>query len=73
MFFMLIKNSYLLAIPNVVARRALALSDTIPNALIGTKQSPVIRRLLTALPKEHRDDVAYGAHLPWRAVPGSVG
>jgi len=32
-----------------------------------------IRGLLTALPKEHRDDVAYGAHLPWRAVPGSVG
>jgi hypothetical protein len=28
---------------------------------------------LAALPKEHRDDVAYGAHLPWRAVPGSVG
>ena len=30
-----------------------------------TKQSLVLTRLLTAL--------AYGAQLPWRAVPGSVG
>jgi len=32
-----------------------------------------IRGLLTALLKERRDDVAHGAHLPWRAMPGSVG
>src|SRR6266542_4969677 len=34
-----------------------------------------VRKFLTrtpALPKKHRDDVACGAHLPWRAVPGSV-
>src|SRR6266540_6008053 len=34
-----------------------------------------VRKILTrtpALPKKHRDDVACGAHLPWRAVPGSV-
>jgi hypothetical protein len=38
----------LAAINNVVARRALALSDTIPNVRIGAKQLPNNRGLLRA-------------------------
>jgi hypothetical protein len=42
----------------------LLLSTTLAPYASAVSNPPVIRRLLTALPKERRDDVAYGAHLP---------